>query len=539
MGKRILNYIHKYTIGHKFFHLFFIGIGVIFLIISLNSKPQDNSNPIMAVGDNIGSFVLNMLLFVFWILSYFTGILWLFYREEFNRNLIYDIWHLKQSPFYLISYFLKSDPNKLDDTAFPKLDWKSTKGIMFGYSKDGNLITYDSKTEMNCAIFGSPGSAKTVGYVKPNARRFDGSVIAVDIKGDIYEYNKRYRKIIRFAPDIPNAIQNSAHFNPFNGFDRLSKTELKLRVTNMAEILIPMDSKKEPYFSVTARKMFTGFLLFLIEVCNNLTFPDFLHAVLHNQKPSGYKQKYFPSNVFEWIECVVDSRIPAAVEQVVGLVGNNERNIAGCYDRLNTALIPFSNPVLDKLLDGKSKCISAQNLYDGYDVYLQISQNNLSVLSPLFTMIINNFLSDFANRPDTAYNRHANRPILCILDEFPRLTFPYETIDSFLSTLRSKSVVMMLVCQSVAQLVKKYSEDGAQALLGNCTYQVCCKANDQITRNHFVETIGTKRTLKETFESSESEEPVYPPSKYGNLTGTAIVFLDGKHAELTKIKSYL
>ena len=153
-------------------------------------------------------------------------------------------------------------------------------------------------------------------------------------------------------------------------------------------------------------------------------------------------------------------------------------------------------------------------------------------------MIINSFLGDFANRPDTAYNRHTNRPILCILDEFPRLTFPYETIDSFLSTLRSKSVVIMPVCKSVAQLVKKHGDDGAQALLGNCTYQVCCKANDQITRNHFVETIGTKRTLKESFESTETEEPVYPPSKYGNLTDTAIVYLNGKHTELTKIKSY-
>ncbi len=324
----------------------------------------------------------------------------------------------------------------------------------------------------------------------------------------------------------------------FEGFKRLSKTELKLRVSNMAEILIPMDSQKEPYFSVTARKMFTGFLLYLFEVCNNLTFPEFLQAVLHNKRPQGYKQKHFPSNIFEWIECVVDSGIYAAVEQVVGLIGNNERNIAGCYDRLNTALIPFSNPVLDKLLSGKGKCISSQTLYDGYDVYLQINQNNLSVYAPLFTMIINSFLSDFANRADTAFHRNLNRPILCILDEFPRLTFPYDTIDSFLSTLRSKSVVMMPVCQSIAQLVKKYGEDGAQSLLGNCTYQVCCKANDEITRTHFIQTIGNKKTLKESIGSIEADKPVYPPSKYGNLTDTAIVYLDGKHAELIKIKSY-
>lgn len=507
-------------------------------MIVLFSKPEKSSNPIAAVGNNLGNFAIKILIIVFWSLLYCVSFIWLIYKEEFNRNIVYDVWHYKQTPFYLISFFMKSDPNKLDCSKLYKEDWHNAKGIMFGYSEDDYLVKYDSGTEMNCAVFGSPGSGKTVSMVKPNARCFGGSVLAVDIKGDIYEYNKRYRRIIRFVPDIPNAIQKSAHFNPFEGFAKLNKTELKLRVSNMAEILIPLDSQKEPYFSVTARKMFTGFLLYLLEVCKSLTFPEFLHAVLHNKRPAGYKPDFFPSNIFEWIECVVDSRIPAACEQVVGLIGNNERNVSGCYDRLNTALIPFSNPTLDVLLSGKGKCISAKNLYDGYDIYLQISQSNLSVYAPLFTLIINSFFISFSNRPDTAFNQHTNRPILCILDEYPRLTFSYETIDSFLSTLRSKSVVMMLVCQSAAQLVKKYGDDGAQALLGNCTYQVCCKANDEITRNHFVQTIGTKRTLKESFESTETEEPVYPPSKYGNLTDTAIVYLDGKHAELRKIKCY-
>ena len=500
-------------------------------------KPEKVTT-IYGAADNMAAMVLKPLLFLLWFGIYIVSFIGLFYHGEFERNIFYDVYHFKQSPFYLISFFRKADKNTFDCSGFLKEEWKKSQGILFGYSKDDKLIKFKSETEMNCAVFGSPGSGKTVSVVKPNALCYGGSVLAVDIKGDIYDYTKDKRQIIRFAPDIPDAIYKSAHFNPLAGLNKLRRTELKLQVTNIAEILISNDSLKEPYFAVTARKMFSGILLYLLNTCDNLSFPELLHAILHKQRPMGYKKEHLPQNIFEWIECISASGYPDAVEQVHALIGNNEKNITGCFDKLCTSILPFSNPVLDELLSDTGNCISAKALYDGYDVYLQISQNNLSVYAPLFTLIINSFMMDFANRHDTAFNRNANKPILCILDEFPRLTFPYSTIDSFLSTLRSKSVIIMMISQSCAQLVKKYGEDGAQSLLGNCTYQVCCKANDEITRNHFIQMIGNKKTLKESLGSMETEEPVYPPSKYGNLTDTAIVYLDGKHAELKKIISY-
>ena len=54
----------------------------------------------------------------------------------------------------------------------------------------------------------------------------------------------------------------------------------------------------------------------------------------------------------------------------------------------------------------------------------------------------------------------------------------------------------MLIVQTVAQLSRKYQNDGWRALLGNCTYQVVLKSNEEMTQRYFSALIGTKKDLK-------------------------------------------
>ena len=80
--------------------------------------------------------------------------------------------------------------------------------IIFGTDK-GKLIQIPSDSECNIAIFGPPGSGKTSGIAIINAMSFQGSVLAVDVKGDLYNYVSKHtnRKIVRFCPDSPTALK--------------------------------------------------------------------------------------------------------------------------------------------------------------------------------------------------------------------------------------------------------------------------------------------------------------------------------------------
>lgn len=458
----------------------------------------------------------------------------------------------------LVDYFRyeSSQPHKLDVDKYKLVSrkaWRAAKGIVLGMSmnskkdKNGRLITIPSSTECNIAIYGPPGTGKTSGPAIINCMTFQGSVLAVDIKGDIYNYVSQHskRRIIRFCPDHPDALNVSARFNPFGGIERLNVAEKKLFIENMCTVLIPDEGGNEGnYFTSRARKMMQG-IYYLLEdkyKAHNkmLTFPAFVHEILEG-------------NIIDWVKTAVDSNNLNAKEYLASFYGNSEKNICGAYDALSSSLIHFANPILDRLLDGRDKhCISIDYLEEGYDIYLQISQEHLDSYAPLFTLIIQNFSTAFTKRPDSSTG-YKNRPILMLLDEFPQMTFSYKMINSNLSTLRSKSVICCLIQQGIAQLENKYKDTGARAIMGNCNYQIILGSTDTAASDTFSKLCGMKKNLKRSNSLNRSrdkshsvsvqevDERVFPPEYFGDLRdkGTQILYMNGKYCECYKLNCYV
>lgn len=188
---------------------------------------------------------------------------------------------------------------------------------------DDRLIYLPSNAKANLFIAGSPGSRKTTGIAIPTSLRYDGSVLAVDIKGDIYHHCHKYRRILRFCSDLVDQYGNelatkySCHFNPFNGIEKMTETERKLYLNNMSMTLIPNHGcDDETYFVSRTQKIFTGITLFLYHRKNDITFPEVLHVILHFESPQGLARDPMPTNVFEWITTIIEDGYPVAVEQV-------------------------------------------------------------------------------------------------------------------------------------------------------------------------------------------------------------------------------
>lgn len=471
-----------------------------------------------------------------------------------GRNYIEDRRKYNMSFDELIDFFSNAEQHSLSNCDFPVGFWKEEEGIMLG-DAEGHLVHIPSVSEANIFAVGTPGSGKTSGIVIPTCLRYGGSVLAVDIKGDIYNACKSTRSIRRFCPDLKDedgnniALDYSARFNPFSDIKYLNPTEKKLFLANMALTLIPDQPGADGnYFTSTARKIFIGITSYLLEKKPDVTFPEVLHAILHHQAPVGMDPDHFPLTVFQWAEMISRSNVYAAIEQMSSLIGNNEKNVSGAYDALCTALIPFSNETMDVLLTGKDYCISVDELENGYDVYLQVSQENLNTYAPLLTMILQTFLSGFTKRRDTSFGAK-NRPILVLMDEFPQLTFSYNMVNTALSTLRSKSIQCMLIAQTVAQISRKYQNDGWRALLGNCTYQVILKSNEEMTQRYFSALIGTKKDLKISTSGemmdipsprtiSQERVPIFQPEDFGDLGDKLVVYYNGKYIVAKKIKWY-
>lgn len=484
-------------------------------------------------------FLIPAMLIVFWFFIFFYVTRERMYHAKTGRNFTGDHSKYNRSYYELVDYFEDAEPHKLDTTLFPVQSWQETSGLVFGM--DGKkIITLPSDSECNIAVFGPPGAGKTSGIAIINAITFKGSVLAVDIKGDIYNYVSKHsnRKIVRFCPDNPNALKESLHFDPFAGIKKMNETDKKLYLESMATVLIADDGGTDGnYFSTRARKIFQGITHLILHKYPDASFPDVVHAILQG-------------NIFEWVTKAIESDCQPAKEYLASFYGSNEKNVSGAYDALTTALIHFSNPILDELLSNKGKCISSEYLEKGYDVYLQISQEHLDAYAPLFTLIIQSFSTAFTRRADSSTGAK-NRPILMLLDEFPQLTFSYKLINANLSTLRSKSVIVMLIQQNLSQLTYRY-KDGSASIIGNCNYQIILGSNDINSSKVFSDTFGTKKVLKvsnsETVSQTnttgrstqEATEKVFLPEVFGDLPskGKMIVYFKGKYCELDKLNCY-
>lgn len=517
------------------------------------------------------SFVFFFLYVSFWTYIVFITLRSKRYKVLTERNFSSDSSKYHRSYQELVQYFSDSEEHKMDLSNCKEGYWQKQHGLVVGAVEDPkeikklkkqnssintkkktkkkkvkksapkklSLITLPSDTETNIAVFGPPGSYKTSGLAIINAVTFEGSVLAVDCKSDIYNYAKKYRRIVRFCPDDADPIKNSIRFNPLQGINEMSVTDKKLYLDSMATILIPEEGGSEGgYFTTRARKYFQGIAHLLLFENKDISFPDIIHSILGG-------------NPFDWVKKAMENECIEAKELLASFYGCNEKNISGVYDSLTTALQSYSNPILDVLLDNKGDCVSIDTLEQGTDVYLQVTQQHLDTYAPLFTLLLQSFSTAFTNRPDSS-SGVKNRPILMLLDEFPQLTFSYKMINSNLSTLRSKSIICMLIQQNFSQLQKKYDETGARSLLGNCNMQIILGSNDITSSKMFSEMCGTKKVLKVSNSESKSKndshgisvqearEPVFFPEDFGDLpsTNSMVLYYKGKYCRVRKLNCY-
>lgn len=536
--------VKKFIKHYKLVHL--AGLGIIFYWIK--DALADLICMLLHLQDAAYSIVSSSLTLLFsalWLCIATVSVQSRYYFSKTGRNYLKDREYYKRSLWQLTEYFKDADPHRLNTDPFPVQSWHDTHGLVFGRTGDGRLISIPADSECNIAVFGPPGSGKTSGIAIVNAMCYDGSVLAVDIKGDLYNYVSSHssRSILRFCPDSPDALQESCRFDPFSGINEMDETDRKLYLESMATILIPDEGGSDGnYFTTRARKMFAGITHLILNENPSAGFPDVVHAILQG-------------NVFDWVKAAIASDCAPAKELLASFYGNSEKNVSSAYDALTTALVHFSSPILDELLSNTGHCVSIDDLEAGCDVYLQIRQEHLEAYAPLFTLIIQNFSTAFTRRPDSSGGKK-NRNILMLLDEFPQLTFSYQLINSNLSTLRSKSVIIMIIQQNLAQLESKFQPTGARSIIGNCNYQVILGSNDINSSKVFSEIFGDRKVLKisNNINSSsdrqgttdgqsvtETSERVYPPEYFGDLASrkAMIIYFKGKHCECIKLNCYI
>ena len=467
------------------------------------------------------------------------------YRDMTNgRDCLEDMRTSGRTYWQLLRFYRDADPYRLDISDMPYGRWQDTEGVILGRLED-RVISRSAFTKggegCNYSLYALPGDGKTTCQIIPTALQFGGSVLAIDIKGDVYNAARSKRRIKVFAPDAP---EQSCHYNPLAEIKEMSIMERRQFLEQMAAVIVPED-RETKYWHETGRAIFIGIALYCIDRDIRTTLPEIAREILRG-------------NAVDWIIKIKESNCEEAKDYTDGLYGSNEKNLSGAYGTLASSVRSFASGSLAELLSDSYDAISPQTLYDGYDIYIEIPQDKISVYSPVSSIMLNAFLFSFMRREDISSARASGRnlrPILMLLDEFPQLSMPYDYLSAALSTLRSKGISIFLCQQSIAQLQEKYGANGFRAIT-DCIQNISIMSlQDPESRRWAQDLIGTRKVLKmstssggsaddmsrgsSSLNAQEDWEPIFRAEEFGNLGDKVVVYIRGKYVLAEKTPWYV
>lgn len=434
-------------------------------------------------GGNVINTLVNqsyrIILLVLMILGYVYHLTAQFYLSKTENRLIFKLvsQHREKNIIKLLMEAINTTLPKYQADILGKTE-KNSSGIVFGRD-DHNLLVASPETEEDHVLcIGGTKTGKTSALLIPTLRVFKGNAFVVDISGDISENVHRQNTLI-FAP----LSDNSLPYNVFYGIDNEPDYSKKLELlSQLAYLLMPEEPDLNDdgrYFADNGRKMLNACLIHyykknmdFCEICREIILTD-LDDLLNDI----------------WESADEDTRV-----YISSFRKTNEKNNAGCKQAMDQTITLFASNHNVRMNLRRPKLnenfINPERMED-YDIFVQIPQDALKIIGPLFALILGQMFEFFYHRPLSV-----TKPLLFCLDEFACLG----RIDilNALRTLRKRHVRIMLLTQSFADLDDIYGQNKRKIMSDNCGYKVILKATDPDTQEYISRLIGEHAVEKVT-----------------------------------------
>lgn len=347
--------------------------------------------------------------------------------------------------------------------------FKKTSGVFFGKLK-GKYVAIKESEDSHILCIGGQGSGKSSCFAIPTLMTWKHRVLAIDIKGELYQKtsHKRGKELIK----VFNPMDSEAYgYDPFYLL-KASDDERTSEAKSIAVALIPLPIDiKDPHWIQSAQNFLTGAILYFQG--EGYSFSETMYHVQYRSS----------REIIEEIMLSNDDESKLFMNKFSSM---EDKELNSVSSTMSNFIIPFATDKnLQRALSGKGKCITPHDLENGYDVFLNISEHKLDIWKGLLGLIVNQFCNAFKKREDGNDN-----PVLFLLDEFPALG-KIEAVIGGLATLRSKKIHVAIIIQSLAQLDLTYGKTARQVITDQCPYKMILRATEVDTQKYFSDLIGT------------------------------------------------
>ena len=370
------------------------------------------------------------------------------------------------------------------------------QGIIVGKYRDKFLTLPGKQSVMLSA---PTRSGKGVGVVVPNLLAWQDSAVVVDIKSENFLITAGFRAahgqaVYAWAPFAENG--RSHRWNPLSAI-RLADRHVVGDTLAIAQVLYPTDVKgsgTEGFFNDTARNLFLGLALYLVETPE---LPRTIGEILRQSSGQGQPIKQHLQGLIQdrqtqqRMEGCSHPRGPlsdACVDALMRFLSTSDNTLSSILATLNAPLTVFSDPLVDAATSGDDFSV-ADVRRQRMTVYVCIPPNRLAdarvLLNLFFAQLIN---LNTAELPE--HNPALKHQCLVLLDEFTALG-RINILNAAVGYLAGYNLRLVTVIQAVSQLESVYGQHDARTFATNHALQVLYAPREQRDANEYSEMLGT------------------------------------------------
>lgn len=335
-------------------------------------------------------------------------------------------------------------------------------------------------------------AGKGVGIVIPTLLTFNGSVLALDVKGELFELTSRARKtkgdrIFKFAP--LDKDRRTHCYNPVLDIVAMPPERRFTEARRMAHNLIAAKGKGAEGFIDGARDLFVAGVLACIERGNPT-----IGAVYDLFAAPGEKYKLFA-------QLAEESNIPEVTRIFDNMAGNDTKIITSYTSVLGDGGLNLWADPMVKSATSRSDFSIYDLRRDPTSVYLCVSPNDLEVIAPLVRLFFQQVVSILQREMP---HKDEIFEVLFLLDEFKHLG-QLEAIETAVTTIAGYKGRFMFIIQSLSALTGAYEQAGKENFLSNTGVQVFMATADDETPEYISKAIG-EYTFRQKTKSYNPKE---------------------------------
>lgn len=391
------------------------------------------------------------------------------------------------------------------------------------FSGDGHLLTV-----------APTGAGKSQRYILPTALTYNGPILILDPKGEVYKETAWRRSwhgpVFKFAP----FDEHSDHFNPLEFVTDWDDARV------LADLLITVSGKGDPFWDSSARDLVRGLIMYVVKVRpggvanireilrllspSDEEFEDMLDAMrtandeglLELANSLEKMSEKMRASIQQVARAQLDVWRSEAVERVTSDTTEEWAPEAISTDAyFNEEMANHGIPLGGKIVEG--------TVVQGVtpSIYLIVPPDKIGSYRSVLRVMLGMHLNGAIKANQGERDPKPLRPYLFIFDELPQLGY-MELIENAVAVARSANIRLWLFVQDLAQLRETFPK--WESILANCKAQIFFKPGDLGTAEYLSRLLGRRQDVLGSDRELATPQELMGP----NFDGKVVLRLAGQ-----------